>query len=92
MTRIRSDSQASIEEHREQLYSDYRATFGTPHGKRVLDDLKNSCYWKQSTFSRDPFATAFNEGMRNVLLKIWMHITDKPEPPQTMADEGDETL
>ena len=92
MSKLKSDSTAAVNEAREQLYSDYRATFGTEHGRRVLEDLKSSCFWKRSTFDPNPAVMAFREGMRNVLLKVWMHITDKPEPPQTMADEGDDSL
>lgn len=49
---------------------DYRQTFGTQAGRRVLGDLFRSYLYKQSHVSGDPYQTAFNEGARHVVLKL----------------------
>lgn len=49
---------------------DYRQTFGTQAGRRVLGDLRKSFGKRSSFVPSDPCATAFKEGERNVVLKI----------------------
>lgn len=50
---------------------DYKICFDTPEGQRVLKDLVQFCKYRDSTFvAGDPHATAFNEGMRRVALRI----------------------
>ena len=54
-----------------QLVMDYQGTFGTPEGKRVLEDLEKQCYANALTFvPGSPDGTAFNEGKRYVILHI----------------------
>jgi hypothetical protein len=36
------------EEKRNQLVMDYKATFGSPEGKRVLEHLANVCRWNDA--------------------------------------------
>jgi hypothetical protein len=52
---------------------DYKKTFESPYGRRVLMDLmKHSCML-HSTFnptSQNPYDMAFKEGMRNLVLVI----------------------
>jgi len=72
-----SKDQRVIKE-REQLKGDYKATFSTASGKRVLDDLAKRCFVKTTTFREpDLNATIFNEGKRAVYLHL-----------QTMIEEG----
>lgn len=52
------------------LKSNYIRTFSSDEGKQVLADLESKCYIKDTTFSRDPHLTAFNEGQRSVVLSI----------------------
>jgi len=52
-----------------QLEGDYRTTFSTKDGERVLADLE-SAYYHRSSFSKDPYETAFNEGSRAVVVRI----------------------
>lgn len=49
---------------------DYKVFFGTSEGKEVLYDLMKSSNMLQSSFSTDPYEMAFNEGQRNVVLRI----------------------
>lgn len=53
-----------------QLREDYKATFATENGKRVLADLEARCFEKKTTFSVNSQATSFNEGTRMVLVLI----------------------
>ena len=51
------------------LKGDNATTFSTKEGMRVLEDLKHA-YYHRISFSRDPYATAYNEGMRAVIIRI----------------------
>lgn len=56
--------------HRE-LRRDYFHTFGTPEGKRVLDDIVKSNFILRSTFAPQcPDKTLVNEGQRLAALEI----------------------
>lgn len=55
---------------RARLRGDYRATFETEAGARVLADLYRFCLMDQPSFAVDPAVTAFNEGRRRVFLRI----------------------
>ncbi len=51
--------------------ANYRAVFQTPDGKKVLKDLMQfSNFFRGSYVKGDPSTTAFNEGMRQVILRI----------------------
>jgi hypothetical protein len=52
-----------------QLEGDYQTTFSTKEGERVLADLE-SAYYHRSSFTKDPYETAFNEGSRAVIVRI----------------------
>ena len=52
-----------------QLEGDYETTFSTKEGERVLADLE-SAYYHRSSFTKDPYETAFNEGSRAVVVRI----------------------
>ena len=52
-----------------QLEGDYQTTFNTKEGERVLADLE-SAYYHRSSFSKDPYETAFKEGQRAVIVRI----------------------
>lgn len=53
-----------------RIVSQYQTTFNSPSGKAVLCDLAKSCFVTLSTIHADPLQMAFNEGQRNVVLKI----------------------
>ena len=51
--------------------NNYKYCFETEAGKEVLKDLANFCKYNEPTFvAGDPYATAFNEGMRRVFLRM----------------------
>lgn len=60
------------EAHRqnEELQAAYQHTFNTPFGKRVLADLAAYCGARKSTFDPDDRQHAFNEGKRDVFLRM----------------------
>ena len=60
------DNSAKLKEKRE----DYKKTFGTEEGKRVLKDLEKVCLYRTSTFDKEPMVMAFQEGLRTVYLHI----------------------
>ena len=57
-------------EQLKQLREDYKSTFATENGKRVLEDLEARCFETKTTFSVNPQVTSFNEGTRMVLVLI----------------------
>lgn len=74
----REEKEKKLVKDKEQIKSDYKATFGTASGIRVLEDLEKRCFVKTTTFREpDLNATIFNEGKRTVFLHI-----------QTMIDEN----
>ncbi len=54
----------------EQLKLTYRRTFNTDDGEKVLQDLKSRFGYETTTFSGNPYETAFNEGQRAAVLLI----------------------
>ncbi len=52
-----------------QLVIDYKTTFGSESGQRVLDDLKKRCSFEATTFVKgDSHESAFLEGQRSMVL------------------------
>ncbi len=39
-------------------------------GRLILEDMAKAHHFNDSSFSPDPYQTAFNEGERNVILRI----------------------
>lgn len=67
------DSQSAAAGKRsKQKILDYKAVFGTEQGKRVLHDLLVYSNFLQPTLTsnNDPIEMAFNEGKRNVILRV----------------------
>ena len=58
-----------LEPH-EKLAQDYVNAFTSESGKRVLDDLRKSFGRRSSHAPGDPYTTAYNEGRRDVYLRI----------------------
>lgn len=63
---------------------DYRITFGTPEGKRVLTDLADRHWMFRGTFGSEPLGNAFREGERNVVLDILRYLELKPADMETV--------
>lgn len=60
----------------------YMAVFNTPNGELILEDLKNRCFWYQSTYDGDVEEMKVNEGMRRVLLTIVTRLSATPAEPK----------
>lgn len=60
------------------MISKYSAVFGTDDGKAVLHDMMKSCGMLDSIFSNDPQEHAYNEGQRNMVLRILRTINTDP--------------
>ena len=56
----------------------YQKTFDTDEGKAVLLDLIKSCGILTTTYSNDPYETAYREGERSVVLRILKTINTDP--------------
>ena len=57
----------------------YRRTFNTEDGAKVLSDLKTRFGYETTTFSDNPYETAFNEGQRAAVLLIVRMLTEEKE-------------
>jgi hypothetical protein len=66
--------------------ADYKATFSSPHGKKVLRDIMKNCGFDITSFvEKDPYATCFNEGQRSVIITIFKRLkTDLKELEELM--------
>ncbi len=64
----------------------YRRTFNTEDGAKVLSDLKSRFGYETTTFSDNPYETAFNEGQRAAVLLIVRMLTE--EKGKTMSEEA----
>ena len=64
----------------EELKLTYRRTFNTEDGERVLSDLKSRFGFEATTFTADPYQSAFNEGQRAALLLIVRMLSEGKEP------------
>ncbi len=51
-----------------ELKKNYKLTFGSESGEKVLEDLLKRFHYHTSTFSKDPNETMFLEGQRSVIL------------------------
>ena len=70
-TSLISDTQKTkIQEIIDDIHETFARTITIfEEGERVLKDLMEA-YYHRISFSRDPYATAFNEGQRAVLVRI----------------------
>jgi len=63
-----------------QLKEDYKITFNSEQGQRVLNDLEKRCHEFVTTFSKDnSHETAFLEGQRSTLIFIKAMIKPQKE-------------
>ena len=63
----------------EDLKLAYRRTFNTEDGEKVLRDIKSRFGYETTTFSDNPYETAFNEGQRAAVLLIVRMLTEEKE-------------
>jgi hypothetical protein len=69
---------------------DYQNTFRSEHGKRVLNDLVSQHFVMGSTFNGDVQTMAFQEGQRQVVLRILTVLKLDAEKVQNLIRESDE--
>lgn len=66
------------EEAEKQLRINYGMTFSTREGFEVLRDMMDISKFIQSTYvPGDQYASAFNEGMRNLFLYVLAHLSSE---------------
>jgi len=53
-----------------ELREDFKKTFSTEEGKRVLKALESQCLFKTSVFDKDSHLMAYQAGRRDVFLSI----------------------
>lgn len=87
----RNDEQKSLLERRISSITEYKQTFGTVAGKKVLYDLMMSNYVMGSTFVKgSPEETFFREGARNAVLRILTIMDTDMERLKAMFNERGE--
>jgi len=64
----------------EELRLAYRRTFNSDDGAVVLSDLKTRFGFETTTYSDNPYESAFNEGQRAAVLLIVRMLTEGKEP------------
>jgi hypothetical protein len=52
------------------LINNYKITFESEQGEKVLEDLENRFHQNKTTFSKDAIEMAYLEGQRSVILSI----------------------
>jgi len=72
---VASTKKTSQASKQRQIITDYKSVFETAHGRRVLYDLMKAHHVVSSTHvTGDADATSFNEGARNVVLRIMTYL------------------
>ena len=75
------------EQQAEALRFDYAATFTTPNGEHVMDDLRRYSGYDACLFSPgQPDRTAYVLGARDMFLYILDKLKAPEEPPQEQTD------
>jgi hypothetical protein len=65
------DHNKEVQKKVKQLQADYKITFGSDEGQRVLEDISIRCHERSTTFSKEnSHETAFLEGQRSIYLFI----------------------
>tara|TARA_R100001463_G_scaffold132567_2_gene193320 strand:- start:351 stop:560 length:210 start_codon:yes stop_codon:yes gene_type:complete len=64
----------------EELKLAYRRTFNTEDGDKVLSDLKARFGFETTTYTDNPYNSAFNEGQRATVLLIVRMLIEGKEP------------
>lgn len=92
----------SPKEHIEERKRDYQLCFGSPAGKKVLEDLARFCFIStldEDAYARgDPNETMMRLGCQKVFRHITMHLSLTTEnlmsiyfPVRTRSDDGNST-
>lgn len=75
---------------REKRISDYKDTFGTAEGQRVLLDLMGTHGMLSPGFHKDPIEMARMAGERNVVIRILSLINVDMKQMKDMVEEANE--
>ena len=79
-----------IQQARQQMLIDYRTTFNSETGARVLKDLEEFCGYNHPCFSEgQPDLTTFMLGYRNVFLRIKKFLELDPEKIKQQEAQSD---
>ena len=87
MIELTEDQQA------QQLARDYKETFGTPGGKRVLDHMKILTKFNIAAVPNDftgridSYEVMRQEGMRSVIIHVEMMLRKKPDETKGIQNE-----
>lgn len=73
---------------------DYKAVFASDEGRAVLYDMMNAHHFLKPalTSKNDPIEAAFNEGQRNVILRILTYVNMDVEQIDTLIKEGERNV
>ena len=74
----------------QQRKRDFKITFGSDEGKRVLNYLIRANHILEPTFSVDAIQYAFNEGRRNAVLEIMSVLHYRPDDFLQLASSVEE--
>lgn len=67
---------------------DYKLTFSTEHGKRVIWDLMKRNGMMSDIFTENPHVSSYNEGRRAVVLYILQKMNTDIQKLQQQIEEG----
>jgi hypothetical protein len=74
-------------EKAEQLRKDYQTVFNSEAGQRVLEDLRKTCFYYDTTLNELPHVMAHSEGLRNVVLHIETKLKLTPDKLKELQSE-----
>lgn len=81
------------EQYQRQRCEDFKQLMTAPHGRRFISELLDHCRIFSASYGPDDRTTSFNEGRRNVGLKILADINDIcPELYGLMTEERNDLL
>lgn len=78
----------TVEEVAQEIHQLYLDVFTSPSGMVVLKDMARAHHYESSTFSSDALKLAFQEGERNVILRIRNLINTPPEQTTLAPKRG----
>ena len=58
------------------MHEDYKIVFNSDMGKKILQDLRERFYDRETFVSGEPDTTAYNQGARGVLFYIFRQLED----------------
>jgi hypothetical protein len=75
-----------------QLLIDYKMTFNTEHGRRVLADIAKQCWVNQDIFDGDALTMAYREGQRSTALRVLRTLKMDSEAIENLITEEDDDV